>query len=159
MIAFILSPESKTKKSCSRVNLWRLDENYYKARTVNLDILHCDNTCLCCFRCNHSFRHQHLGFDSLFSVGPCWLTQEIIYCCKSYTGKKALRSRMRMKATCSRCRKEIADDYPITVILTLRNFSLIEGEMVPIGVKGRIGEVSLLQRHITNVKSKSVIIE
>jgi hypothetical protein len=71
-----------------------------------------------------------------------------------------------MKATCSHCRKEITDDYPITVIwgkdlnlfcdIQCRN--IIEGEMVPTGVKGGRGEVSLLQRHITNLEGKFVVI-
>jgi hypothetical protein len=42
-------------------------------------MLHYDNKCLCCFRCRHSARHQYLGFGSISSVGPCWLTLEIIY--------------------------------------------------------------------------------
>ena len=41
--------------------------------------MHYDNNCLCCFRCNHSVKHQSLGFGSSFSTSPCWLTQEIIH--------------------------------------------------------------------------------
>jgi len=61
------------------VNLWGLYEFYQKARTVNFDILHYDNKSLCCFRCNHSVRHQYLYYDSTFPVGSCWLTQKIIH--------------------------------------------------------------------------------
>ena len=46
----------------------------------------------------------------------------------------------------------------ISISSATYNAEIIEGEMVPTGVKGGRGEVSLLQRHITNLEGKFVVI-
>ena len=78
-VEMILVEWLKDKAHLKQVNLQGLYENHKEARTLSLDILHYDNICLCCFRCKHSFRQQYSCSISFFSVGPCWLTQEIIH--------------------------------------------------------------------------------